>query len=409
MGEVVARKRGNKWEYRIELARVKGKRNQKSKGGFNTKREAMEAGTAALAEYNNSGLYFIPSEMSFSDYLDYWLQQYCKINLLENTCNNYSKKIALHIKPGVGIYKLNSLTSAILQDLINKKFNEGYSRNTLSVIKGILVSSLDYATNTLGFIKYNPMHSVKLPLSRAIPDVPTRKKEKIVLSDVFIKKLFNRFNEESSAYNELLLGYTCGLRLGEAFAIDIEKDIDYNLGTLTVNHQVQMINKYWTLVEPKYNSIRTIKLDEFTLNKLKEAKEKHFKCIEFYGEHYKQLMINDKKQLNYLEGTPIQILSTNCNGTYIQPRIMQHVGRIVHYKLYNEKDNIPKEEFDKYDYHSLRHKHATMLLEAGANVKDVQVRLGHKNIETTLQVYSHTTEKLQSDTAEILNKLNVLK
>lgn len=409
MGEVIARKRGKKWEYRIELAKTNKKRNQKSKGGFNTKKEAIEAGTKVLAEYNNSGLYFVPSEMSLADYLDYWIERYCKVNLLENTCNNYKKKIRLHIKPNLGIYKLNSLTSAILQDFINLKFNEGYSRNTLSVIKGILVSSLDYATNTLSFIKYNPMHAVKLPLSRAVPDVATRKKERIVLSDEFIQKLFNRFDEESSAYYELLLGYTCGLRLGEAFAVDLENDIDYEKGYLYVNNQVQFLNNYWTLVDPKYNSFRVIKLDSFTLNKLKKAKERHFKSIEFYGEFYKQLKINNKKQLNYNEGTPIHILSTRDNGTYIQPRTMQHVGRVVHYQLYNSNEKIPEEEFKKYDYHSLRHKHATMLLEAGANIKDVQERLGHKNIETTLQIYTHTTEKIQNDTVNIIDSLNILK
>ena len=87
---------------------------------------------------------------------------------------------------------------------------------------------------------------------------------------------------------------------------------------------------------------------------------------------------------------------------------MQHVGRIVHYNLYNENENIPEEQFKKYDFHSLRHKHATMLLENNANIKDVQVRLGHKNIETTLQIYSHTTEKLQSETANIVDKINIL-
>ena len=45
------RKRGDKWEYRFEGARIDGKRKQYSKGGFRTKKDALEAGTAALAAY----------------------------------------------------------------------------------------------------------------------------------------------------------------------------------------------------------------------------------------------------------------------------------------------------------------------------------------------------------------------
>ena len=55
MSKVVVRKRGKSWEYRIELAKVKGKRNQKSKSGFKTQKEALIAGNEALNVYNSSG------------------------------------------------------------------------------------------------------------------------------------------------------------------------------------------------------------------------------------------------------------------------------------------------------------------------------------------------------------------
>ena len=68
MAQVTCMKRGNYWQYRFEGAKIGGKRKRFTKGGFATKKEAMQAGTKALAEYNNSGLAFIPSEISFSDY-----------------------------------------------------------------------------------------------------------------------------------------------------------------------------------------------------------------------------------------------------------------------------------------------------------------------------------------------------
>ena len=48
-----------------------------------------------------------------------------------------------------------------------------------------------------------------------------------------------------------------------------------------------------------------------------------------------------------------------------------------------------------------------MLLENGAEIKDVQHRLGHKNIQVTLQIYAHLTEKMQNRTVEILNRIPI--
>lgn len=66
------------WEYRFEAAKIDGKRKHISKAGFKTKKEAEVAGTKALAEYNNAGLTFELSEMSYSDYLDYWFDNYVR-------------------------------------------------------------------------------------------------------------------------------------------------------------------------------------------------------------------------------------------------------------------------------------------------------------------------------------------
>lgn len=54
-----------------------------------------------------------------------------------------------------------------------------------------------------------------------------------------------------------------------------------------------------------------------------------------------------------------------------------------------------------FNFHSLRHTHATTLIENGANIKDVQARLGHANIETTLGTYTHATEKMSEQSVSI--------
>lgn len=394
MASVNVRKRGDKWQYQFEAASVNGKRKQITKSGFRTKKEALEAGANALAEYNNCGLTFTPSEISFSDYLDFWIKEYAKVNLKETTSENYIKKIRLHIKPKLGIYKLKSLTPAILQSFINDKFNEGFSRNTLLVLKGILSGSLNYAVEPLGYIKFSPMSAVKLPLPRAIPNTPSRKKQKHIVSKEQFKAIIQRFPFGHSCHIPLLLAYRCGLRLGEAFALTWE-DIDFDNKTISINKQVQNENKYWTFNSTKYNSDRIIDIDDYLLDVLIRFRKFQEKAKDFYSENYTILKINKLNQINEVEGKPINLINIRENGTYIQPRVLQHCSRIIHYKL----------GFKDFDYHSLRHTHATMLLSSGANIKAVQERLGHKKSDMTLDIYTHVTDSMREETINILNKI----
>ena len=395
MASVNVRKRGEKWQYQFEAAIINGKRKQITKSGFRTKKEALEAGTEALAEYNNCGLSFTPSEISFSDYLDYWIEEYAQVNLKETTVENYMKKIKLYIKPKLGLYKLKALTPAILQSFINEKFNEGFSRNTLLVLKGILSGSLNYSVEPLGYIKSSPMTAVRLPLQRAVPNTPTRKKEKHIVSKEQFTKIINRFPYGHTCYLPLQLAYRCGLRLGEAFAI-IWDDINFEEKTLDINKQVQWDDDAicWYFTNTKYGSDRIIDLDDFMINILKQYKEQQLKDKIYYADRYTNLKINNKKQINEIEGIEINLINRRENGTYIQPRVMQHCFRVIHYKL----------GYKELDYHSLRHTHTTMLLSSGANIKAVQERLGHKKIDITLQVYTHVTDEMRQKTIDILNK-----
>lgn len=45
--------------------------------------------------------------------------------------------------------------------------------------------------------------------------------------------------------------------------------------------------------------------------------------------------------------------------------------------------------------HGLRHTHCSLLFEAGATLKEVQDRLGHSDIKTTMNIYTHVTKKAQ--------------
>lgn len=58
-----------------------------------------------------------------------------------------------------------------------------------------------------------------------------------------------------------------------------------------------------------------------------------------------------------------------------------------------------------FRFHDLRHSHASLLLEADVNVKVIQERLGHSTINTTLNVYSHVSQKLERNSIDKFEKL----
>ena len=403
MSELAARKRGNKWEYRFEGARIDGKRQQFSKSGFATKKEALEAGARALSQYNQAGTFIVPSEISFSDYLDYWLDKYCKNNLKPATITNYQKKIRLHIKPILGQYKLKALSPTVLQNFISDKFNEGYSRNTLSVIKGILSNSLSYAVEPLKYIESSPMLYVKLPSKRAIANVPTRSAPHIFIPKNKMQEIFERFPEGTSTHLPLMLGYKCGLRLGEAYGLFWE-DIDLEKQLLSVNRQVQWHEKenqtstgYWYFTNPKYDSFRKISIDNELTDLLKRTKNRSERAKVFYDDMYIQIYESEYTRMLNTEGNGniINLVLVRDSGEFIQPRTMQHTSNIIHTKL----------DYPEFDFHSLRHTHCSMLLEAGASPKYVQERLGHKNIQVTMQIYQHLTDNMIQQGDEVLNNL----
>lgn len=74
---------------------------------------------------------------------------------------------------------------------------------------------------------------------------------------------------------------------------------------------------------------------------------------------------------------------------------------ITQIKYYSDK--VQRELGFPFNFHSLRHTHATMLLEAGAKPKEVQVRLGHSKISTTLDTYVHLTTKSKKETADLFD------
>lgn len=418
MARIITRKRPRKdgtsvWEYRFEIASVDGKRQWISKSGFARKSDAKKAGDTAFLAYKNTGVSTQHSDMSVSDFFDFWMEQDIKLDKADTTISNYQKKIRLYIKPYIGKYYLKDVEKPLLQNLLNDMYRKGFARNTLVVVRGILTKSFRWAEDNK-YIHHSPANNLVIPRPKATDKVISREEPHVFLPKETIDFIFQRFPYGSPNHIPLMLGYKCGLRLGEAFALQWD-DVDFDNHTLTINRQIQWhqdprktktdkrVNNgkkddpssesYWYFSPPKYNSRRTIDIDDDLLALLETERKKQIRMHEAYGCFYTRYFEDDFHILNTAGGgREIQLICVRDNGEFINPRTMQYTSKIIHQAGYKD-----------FDFHSLRHTHATMLYSKGAPDKYIQYRLGHKKLYVTKNVYIDFNDDIARQGKHILN------
>ena len=399
------RKRGKSWSYYFDTAQIGGKRKKIEKSGFRTKKEAEAALTQALAEYDNSGQVFTPAEISVSDYLDFWFEQYCQMNLSERTQQTYAYLIKKHLKPQFGIYRLKALQAATIQEYINALKRKQYSKATMRSLLAILSNSLQYAIEPMHYIRENPCNLVKIGKVAK----PVRKRS--IIKDEDFRRIIERFPAGTRHYLPLMIGWNCGLRAGECFGL-LWDDIDFANRTISIERQViqrEIDGKPgWAICDPKYNSKRKIKFGETLYKILKEEKRRQAQNELMYGEFYTVYQPFDfvdekgatrqgirEMQKNAAPGKKrIFFVCLDENGKRTNTSNLVYCQKIIRQEL-----GI------SFEYHSLRHTHATRLIESGANVKAVQQRLGHKNITTTMNTYVHHTDDIAQEAADIFERV----
>ena len=413
---IMVRKRGKVYQYQFEIAPVDGKRKYLNKSGFATKAEALKAGTIAYNEYLNTGHSFKPSEMSYSDYLDYWMKEHCEVNLKYHTIEAYKSIIKNHVKPKFGYYRLSTITTATLQEFVNQEYLDGgYSKNFLKNILKVLKTSFGYATDVVGFVKVNPAEKVRLPRY----DIPDTDPAHIFTKEE-IDKILTRFSRNKCMYYAVLTAYHTGLRVSEVFGLTWE-DIDFEKKTLRVDRNIVKKNQaggtksrhisggsttvwyFGTCKTP--SSHRTIDIGDTLVNALKEYKAEQEKHKEEYGDmymkHYAKEVINPynkKKEIKIVNAhaelqialPEVNLLFVKRNGVFEGTDTVKYPFKVIHYEL-----GIPCR------FHDFRDTHATRLIEAGADIKAVSKRLGHSTIETTYNIYVRVTTKME---AEIVSK-----
>ena len=370
-------KRGKVYQYQFEIASVNGTRKYINKSGFKTKAEALEAGNIAYTEYINAGKPFKESKLSYSDYLDYWLDNYCKNNLKYNTVETYKSLINKYIKPKIGKYKISTLTSVALNNFIVEMVNEydfsrEYFKNILKVLKG----SFREACNLYGIIKYNPALTIRLP--------------KIDKEDEDVKHLYTR--EEI----DIILDK---FRDNNAFILTWE-DIDLENGVIYDQHSVydkpkDSLGRWYIGSTKTITGKRTIYIGDTLKTALTNYKKMQDEIKKLYGKEYKYYHIEDVKNEygkvienrivknnNELEYENINLVFTKIDGTYTGTDLIRYPFKVIHEEL----------GIKKCRFYDLRGTYATKVLNNGTEIKDVANLLGHRNVETTENYYIRSIE-----------------
>ena len=394
MSSIRITKRKNVYQYRFEIASENGKRKYINKSGFKTKAEAMEAGTIAYNEYINAGKPFKECKMSYSAYLDYWINNYCKTNLKYNTIQTYTTLANKYIKPYIGHYRMCNITSITLNtfvtNLVNQyDFSRDYFRNILKIVKG----SFRDATNLYGFIKYNPALTIRIPKM----DIE-KKEEKHLYTKEEIDLIINRFKDDSTFICAFLTACFTGMRTGELFALTWE-DIDLDNGLINIKHSVydKPKDKYgrWYIGTTKtISGQRKVYIGETLKETLKNYKQRQQELKRLYGKEYKYYHIEEVKNeygkviehrivLNKTCGENIlDLVFVRDNGTYSGTDLLRYPFKIIHKEL----------GIEKCRFYDLRGSYATKILNNGTKLKEVADLLGHSNVETTENYYIRSIE-----------------
>ncbi|MEE0451958.1 tyrosine-type recombinase/integrase [Peptacetobacter sp.] len=359
------RKRGNSWYFSVELPSENGKRKRIERAGGKTKKEAQEKMKLFEAEILKNG-YKEESKITFKELSNNWLENYVETNCKDRSKSTYERMLRLHIVPRIGNYRVVDIKPKVINDFYNTLKEEDYNKSTAELVKSTLNGCLNFAVFPGEVIASNPCSSVKFP--KFIEN--TNSKDVLTQDDL---ELILEKGEKYYNFNEMcILLFNTGMRIGEALALQWE-DIDFKEKIIHIKHNLVYKNKQeYRLTTPKTKkSIRDIYFNAEVEKVFKRLKKKQNENKIRYGKYYKKIEYN--------------LIFTTKEGNVVSSNNFT-------------KNALRLKDYREFSMHTFRHTHATMLLQAGANIKDVQARLGHTNINTTMDIYVHSTNESKKNT-----------
>ena len=331
------------WEARVTVGAdpMTGKQRQRSITG-KTQQEVAQKLRQLTAEIDN-GTYREPSKMTVGEWLDIWQEQYLN-DLKPLTKEMYATAVRIHLKPALGMKKLDALLSADIQRFYNSLIQgeKPLSAKTIKNIHGIFHRALQQALD-LGYLRNNPANPCRLPrvekpIIHTLDDVSTKK---------FLKAIQGHRFE-----NLFLVTLFTGLREGEALGLKWDC-VDFAGSSLLVGRQLQRKrdgSSQYYLISPKNGKFRKAVLAPFVLDIL----------------HRQRAEQEIWKRIAGKSWMDTGLVFTDELGDNLTPETV--------YK--NFKKIAIEIGCESLHFHSLRHSYAVAALQSGDDIKNVQRILG---------------------------------
>ncbi len=325
------------------------------------KRADAEAELARRLTAVNAGAYVENSKITVGEFFDRWLSTYAEGAVSGKTLEGYKCIIEQHIRPAFGSLPLQKLSVLAIQthyaNLLRcgrKDGREGgLSPTTVLHQHRLLSEALQMAVQWQLLIR-NPCDAVTPP--------KTRPREVSVIDELATAWLIE-VSAGTRLYLPILMTTCAGLRRGEILAASWSS-LDEQRGTLGIKRALSETKKDGVFFkEPKSNRSRSVALPPLLLEALAVHRAEQEKNREMLGDAYGA---ND-------------LICCQPDGTLWRPSAFTSAYR----------DLVRRRGLTGPNFHALRHSHASHLLKAGVDLKEVQMRLGHSKASFTLSTYMH--------------------
>ena len=364
-----------------------GKRKQISRRG-KSKREAKEAVENVLSALKEGYNIRDGKKITFAQIADEWYTQYKFENNKSTT--NFLKEYALELlKNRIGSIPIANITLSKYQKLIND-LSETYSRNTVASINVTGGQIFKYALLDK-IIKDNPKNGVVLPKKKlTIEDIENESIEHKYLENEEVAQILKaaKENGRDNDYEIFhVLSFT-GMRSSELCALKWS-DIDFENKTIKITKthysRSKRANEYELTTPKTLKSIRTITINEFLIDLLKQLKMRQFK----------KLTERRKKDHTFFYHDENFIFCNRHGYPYNNVVIVNKLKYLLPFTTITKKVTP----------HFFRHSHISMMTEAGVDLQSIMERVGHDNAATTLKIYTHVTNKMREKTNDKLKNL----